>query len=196
MLKIFPNKNQWKGWTLPSKLGAIGTYLAVLLAPLAIWSFFTPNTIIYNVYNDAHNDIYNEKAVDKKDTKEKNKIEISKTIEPTTYSIIGYNNPKLIKEIERKQKIKIDNKSSNKISFSNNGEIFAYGDASNNIFKSRKGRLTISVNDCISVCEELIIPSLGPAPKSIIEQEINKEIGKVVNQNIILISEKINKCIN
>lgn len=32
-MKLYPSKKQWKGWNLPSKLTAIGAYLAIIFAP-------------------------------------------------------------------------------------------------------------------------------------------------------------------
>lgn len=194
MSKLFPNKNQWKRWSLPSKLGAMGAYIAILLAPFTIWSFFTPNSIVYNIYNNTKKEVINEKTKEDKDYEKEHQI--SKIIEPTIYSLIGNNNSSLINEIEKQKKIRIGNDTSNKIEFSISGDIFVYGDVSNNIYKSRKGRLIISVNNCMKVCDDLIIPSFGPAPKSIIQQEINSEIEKIIGQNIKLIAEKINKCLD
>tara|TARA_R110000751_G_scaffold2470_3_gene13130 strand:- start:151966 stop:152553 length:588 start_codon:yes stop_codon:yes gene_type:complete len=195
MLKLFPNRNQWKRWSLPSKLGAIGTFIAIILAPFTVWSFFTPNTIVYNIYNSTNTEVVREKTVENENTDE-DLTKKTNVIKPVFYSLIGNNNLELIKELERKKRIKITNVSSNKISFAHTGSIFVYGDTSNMIFKSRKGSLKILVNGCQKICDELVIPSFGPAPKSIIEQEINKEIEKIVNQNFKYISKKIHECID
>lgn len=42
-MRIIPTKNQWKNWSLPSKLTAIGTYVGLL-------SFFV--TIMFFVFED------------------------------------------------------------------------------------------------------------------------------------------------
>jgi len=39
-LSLFPTRRQWNGWSLPSKLTAIGTYIAVLTLIFAILNFF------------------------------------------------------------------------------------------------------------------------------------------------------------
>ena len=190
MIKFFPKKNQWKRWSLPSKLGVIAAYLGIILTPFSIWSFFTPNTIVYNIYNSNKEEVI--KAKEDNFEKEDN----TNSTKFISYSLVGYNNQFLIREIENKGKIKIDNISLNKIVISSTVDIISYGNVSNKIYKSLKGELQISVNDCILTFGEFTIPSFGPSPKSMIENDINKEIENIIKNNTKVISEKIHTCIN
>ncbi len=195
-MKIFPTKAQFKKWTLPSKIGVIAGYLTVIGFLLTIISYFTPNTIIYNYYN--HTEVTqaseNAESQDKKliSNKELNK----ETSSIVYYSLIGNNNFKLIEEIEGNGKIIIDSNSENKISFSSSTTILVYGDISNNMFKSTRGSLIVEVNRCAIPLNQCIIPSFGPAPKEIIQNEINNKIDKFIEENIKLISQTVYRCIN
>ena len=39
-MKIFPSREQWKGWTLPSQLTAIGAYVGFISLFLMLFSYF------------------------------------------------------------------------------------------------------------------------------------------------------------
>lgn len=43
MALLFPTKKQWKRWSLPSKLTAIGTYVGILGIAITLLLFFLPS---------------------------------------------------------------------------------------------------------------------------------------------------------
>ncbi|NMH88257.1 hypothetical protein [Flavivirga algicola] len=113
-----------------------------------------------------------------------------------SYSLVGINSQELKERLKKNGIIQINNASNNKIIFSSTGNIFKYGKDTNEMHKSLKGELQIRVNDCILTFSEFIIPSFGPSPKSIIKNDIKKEIENIIKNNTNLILEKIHTCIN